>query len=124
MGWLASLAEHLPLSARRPECPVFVSFEPSRGGVLRYPALSRSKFIARLKLAVQSVLGFSPALYAGYSLRRGGVTEMLSQNVPLPIVKRHVGWSATSDAPMAYYDHHGRLQMRIPTQVMGQRARV
>ena len=118
-GWLASLAEHVPASARGAKAPVFVSFEPSRDGVCRYPPLTRSKFIARFKLAVQQVLGYSPALYAGYSLHRGGVTEMLSQGVPLPVVKRHVGWAPTSDAPMFYYDHHGRIQMRLPTKAMG-----
>jgi hypothetical protein len=118
-GWLASLAEHIPIWARRAGRAVFVSFESSRDGVQRFPPLSRAKFIARLKEAVQSVLGYSPALYAGYSLRRGGVTEMLSQGVPLPVVKRHVGWAPSSDAPMFYYDHHGRVQMRLPTQAMG-----
>jgi hypothetical protein len=44
---------------------------------------------------------------------------MLSQGVPLPVVKRHVGWAPSSDAPMFYYDHHGRVQMRLPTQAMG-----
>jgi hypothetical protein len=102
----------------RRSSPVFVRVTTVNGRRLISP-LSRSKFIARFKLAVRDVLGYSPALYAGYSLRRGGVTEMLSHNVPLPVVKRHVGWAPTSDAPMAYYDHHGRLQMRIPTAAMG-----
>lgn len=119
VGWLAALAEHLPSSAKQPTSPIFVSFAASRDGVRRYPPLSRSVFIARFKRAVEEVLGYSPALYAGYSLRRGGVTEMLSRNVPLPVVKRHVGWAPSSDAPMFYYDHHGRIQMRIPTKAMG-----
>jgi hypothetical protein len=119
VGWLASLAEHLPASAKQAQSPIFVAFEPSRDGVRRYPPLSRSAFIARFKVSVQMVLGYSPALYAGYSLRRGGVTEMLSRNVPLPVVKRHVGWAPRSDAPMFYYDHHGRVQMRLPTRAMG-----
>ena len=118
-GWLASLAGHLPVGARGAAHPVFVSFDRSRDGIQRYPALSRAKFIARLKERVHSVLGYSPALYAGYSLRRGGVTEMLSQGVPLPVVKRHVGWAPSSEAPMFYYDHHGKVQMRLPTQAMG-----
>ena len=57
------------------------------------------------------MLGRSPALYAGYSLRRGGVTEMLMRGVPVPMVKQHVGWSVTSDAVMTYYDHSGHVQM-------------
>ena len=118
-GWLASLAEHVPAAARGAKDPVFVSFVRSRDGLRRHPPLSRSVFIARFKRAVQEVLGFSPALYVGYSLRRGGVTELLSQGVPLPVVKRHVGWVPTSDVPMFYYDHHGRVQMRLPTQAMG-----
>jgi hypothetical protein len=121
VGWLARLAEFMPASAKQASSPVFVQVEQVRGAQ-RVSPRSRSKFIARFKRAVQEVLGFSPALYAGYSLRRGGVTEMLMQGVPLPIVKQHVGWSVTSDAPMAYYDHHGRLQMRIPTAAMGRRA--
>jgi hypothetical protein len=121
VGWLARLAEFLPPAAKGYNCPVFVHAYQARGG-LRFAPRSRSVFIARFKRAVSEVLGFSPALYAGYSLRRGGVTEMLTQNVPLPVVKRHVGWAPTSDAPMTYYDHQGRLQMRIPTAAMGRRA--
>jgi hypothetical protein len=123
VGWLARLAEFLPASAKQPHSPVFVDFRMVRG-VRKVVSRSRSVFIARFKKAVKDVLGFNPALYAGYSLRRGGVTEMLTQDIPLPIIKRHVGWAPTSDAPMTYYDHHGRLQMRIPTAAMGRRAPV
>jgi hypothetical protein len=121
VGWLARLAEFLPASAKTHTSPVFVDVNVV-WGARKFVPRSRSVFIARSKQAVNEVLGFSPALYAGYSLRRGGVTEMLSSDVPLPIIKRHVGWSPTSDALMSYYDHHGRLQMRIPTQTMGRRA--
>jgi hypothetical protein len=121
MGWLASLAEVLPARARQPNCPVFPSFERGKGGVQRFSPLSRSKFISRFKQLVQRVLGCSPALYSGYSLRRGGVTELLMAGVPLPIVKKHVGWAPTSEAPATYYDHAGRLQMRLPTLAMGGR---
>ena len=117
--WLQRLAALLPSSAVQPGLPVFVGVKQVVGGGVRYPPRSRSAFIAKFKSKVQSVLGFSPALYAGYSLRRGGVTELLSQGVPVPMVKRHVGWVATSDAVMTYYDHSGRAQMRMPTAAMG-----
>jgi hypothetical protein len=121
VGWLARLAEFLPASAKQAKSPVFVEFRVVRGA-RKEVARSRSVFITRFKKAVKDVLGFNPVLYAGYSLRRGGVTEMLTQDIPLPIIKRHVGWAPTSDALMTYYDHHGRLQMRIPTAAMGRRA--
>ena len=122
MSWLASLAEFVPAAVRaRRVSPLFVSFARSRDGVQRFPPVSRSAFIARFKRTVATVLGYSPALYAGYSLRRGGVTEMLMAGVPLPVVKSHVGWAPGSDAPDTYYDHAGRLQMRIATQAMGRR---
>ena len=117
--WLQRLAALLPAGALAPDRPVFVSVASGARGRVHYPARSRSKFIARFKKSVEQVLGFSPALYAGYSLRRGGVTELLSQGVPVPMVKRHVGWVATSDAVMTYYDHSGHAQMRMPTAAMG-----
>ena len=117
--WLARLAALVPQATLAPNMPVFVSAVRTAQGGMRFPPRSRSKFVARFKRAVQDVLGFSPALYAGYSLRRGGVTEMLTRGVSVPVVKQHVGWSATSDAVMAYYDHSGRAQMRIPTAAMG-----
>ena len=83
--------------------------------------LSRSEFISRFKSAVQTVLGKSPVLYAGYSLRRGGVTEMLMADVPVPMIKRHVGWAPGSEAVCGYYDHAGVAQMRMPTAAMGTR---
>ena len=82
-------------------------------------ALSRSVFILRFKSIVETVLNVCPKLYSGYSLCRGGVTEMLSVGVPLAIIKAHVGWTPTSNAHCTYYDHAGRLQMRIPTRAMG-----
>jgi hypothetical protein len=119
MSWLASLAEMLPATAKEAKCPLFVSFELARDGVQRFPPLSRSTFIAQFKGAVQGVLGYDPALYAGYSLRRGGVTELLLAGVPTPMVKQHVGWVPSSEAINLYYDHSGRLQLRLPTKAMG-----
>ena len=49
------------------------------------------------------------------------MTEMLLSGVPVPMVKRHVGWAPGSHAVNAYYDHHGRPQMRLPTALMGTR---
>jgi hypothetical protein len=121
MSWLAWLAECLPEHAKQSGCPVFVSFSPGKGGVQHFPPLSRSKFIAKFKLSVQRVLGYSPALFSGYSLRRGGVTELLLSGVPPPLVKAHVGWAPDSDAIYAYYDHSGKLQMRMPSLAMGGR---
>jgi hypothetical protein len=119
MSWLAWLAEALPAHAKGSDCSVFVSFKAGKNGVQHFSPLSRSKFIARFKLAVQRVLGYSPALYSGYSLRRGGVTELLLSGVPAPMVKAHVGWAPDSDAIFSYYDHSGSLQLRMPTTAMG-----
>ena len=122
MSWVASLAEFVPAEVRaRRASPLFVSFKRARDGTRRFPPVSRSAFIARFKRTVATVLGYSPALYAGYSLRRGGVTEMLVAGVPLPVVKRHVGWAPGSDAPDTYFDHAGHLAMRIATRAMGRR---
>ena len=68
------------------------------------------------------VLGYFPALYAGYSLRRGGVTAMLTAGAPVPAIKRHVGWRPMSEAIDLYYDHSGRYQMRLPTRYLPQQA--
>ena len=118
---LRRLAEFVPPAARAPDKPVFVSFARARDGVQRFPPLSRSKFIARVKLAVTSVLGYSPDLFAGYSLRRGGVTEMIISGVPIPVLKAHMGWAPDSDAFCAYYDHMGRVQLRLATRAMAAR---
>jgi hypothetical protein len=116
--WLARLASFVPPSHRAPNCPVFVSFAFSRDGVRRFPPLSRQAFITRFKSAVREVLGFDPHLYAGYSLRRGGVTALLSAGVPPAVIKRHVGWAPMSDAINAYYDHSGISQMLLPTRAL------
>ena len=121
--WLGLLRKALPSWATEPNRPVFVCCKPSRDGRYRYSPRARSHFIALFKTAVQDVLGRSPVLYSGYSLRRGAVTEMLSVGVPVAVIKRHVGWSPTSDAHSTYYDHTGRLQMRIPTVAMGRTVR-
>jgi hypothetical protein len=106
---------NVPEAYRGKNDPVFVSFMPAGRIVIK----SRSVFVAEFKLKVAAVLGCNPALYAGYSLRRGGVTEMLSAGVPLAIINAHVGWAPGSTAHRTYYDHTGRLQMRIATAAMG-----
>jgi hypothetical protein len=120
--WLRLLASLTPESARGHEQPIFSVFKPATiTAPARFDPISRSVFIFRLKEAVRVVLKVDPVLYAGYSLRRGGVTEMLLSGVPVPMVKRHVGWAPGSHAVNAYYDHHGRPQMRLPTARMGSR---
>jgi hypothetical protein len=111
--WLQRLASFLPPARRKSSCPVFVSF--ARAGSGSFPAITRADFTRRFKAKVTTVLGRSSQLHAGYSLRRGGVTEMLSAGVPVAIVKRHVGWAPSSEAINFYYDHSGRVQLRIPT---------
>jgi hypothetical protein len=78
-------------------------------------SVTRRGFIRRLKEFVVDVLGFSPTLYAGYSLRRGGVT--LCSN--MPAVKRHVRWAKGSTAVFDYYSHTGKAQLLRPTLGMG-----
>jgi hypothetical protein len=116
--WFGRLAAFVTASHRGLHCPVFVSFAPSRDGVRRFPPLSRHAFIKRFKESVRTVLGYDPHLYAGYSLRRGGVTALLSAGVPPAVIKRHVGWAPLSDAINAYYDHSGLAQMLLPTQAL------
>ena len=48
---------------------------------------------------------------------------MLLSGVPLPMIKRHVGWAPGSDAICGYYDHAGRLQKLMPTASMDLRGR-
>ena len=121
LTWLKRLAALSTPSEREFNQPVFITVETSAAGGRRSRTTTRSAFIASFKSAVRNVLGFDPVLYAGYSLRRGGVTEMLLAGVPLPIIKQHVGWAPGSSAIDSYYDHHGRLQMRMPTERMGRR---
>jgi hypothetical protein len=116
--WLTALAAAVPSKARELHRPIFVDLATARNGAVMFLPLSRSKFIARFKHAVSTVLGVSPILFAGYSLRRGGVTAMLAAGVPVPAVKRHVGWSPTSEAVNTYYDHTGRVVMRLPTSML------
>ena len=115
--WLRRVARHVPVAHRRPASPMFVSFPHSRTrlGARLYWAVSTRTFISRFKHAVKSLLGYDPALYAGYSLRRGGVTELISRNCPMPAIKRHVGWAAGSTAIYDYYDHHGKAQLLGPS---------
>ena len=120
LTWLGRLARHVPAARRGKECPVFVSFARTRSGTCNYWAVSRTGFIDRFKDKVKSVLGFSPALYAGYSLRRGGLTAMLSAErpPPLPAVKRHGGWAPTSEAYNKYFDNSGYTQLRLPSAAL------
>lgn len=122
LTWLRKLAAFTDAVDRADDRPLFVSFGPRTTVGLRRP-LSRSEFMLQFKQAVRGVLGRDPVLYAGYSLRRGGVTEMLMAGVPVPIIKRHVGWAPGSEAVNGYYDHAGRFQMLMPTEAMGSRAR-
>ena len=66
--WLERLAACLPPERRVGGFPVFVSFARTREGTCNYWAVSRGQFIERFKKEVQAVLGFEPAMYAGYSL--------------------------------------------------------
>ena len=116
--WLRRLARCLPASRRGSSYPVFVSFSTSTGGHCNYWALSRGAFIARLKRSVHAVLGYDPQLFAGYSLRRGGVTALVTADVPLPAVKRHVGWTPNSNAFYGYYDHDSSFQLRLPSALL------
>ena len=113
-AWLTQLASFFPNSAKSPTCPVFVSFTRT-GQAVPLHALSRAKFIARLKKAASAVTGEPQHRFAAYSLRRGAVTAMLMARVPMPIIKAHAGWTPNSQAIHLYYDHHGREQQRMPT---------
>jgi hypothetical protein len=116
LPWLSALASFLPDWARAPHRPVFVSFAPSADGVYRYLPAKRAAFTAAFKAAVRASVGKNPALYAGYSLRRGGVTAMLAAGIPVAILKRHVGWAPGSEAFNLYYDHSGYEHKRMPTR--------
>ena len=83
---------------------MFVSFAATRAGGRGYWAASRSNFIIKLKSAVRRTLGVNPVLFSGYSLRRGGVTALISAGVPLPVLNGHVGWAAGSAMPFTYFD--------------------
>ena len=116
LTWLRRLAMFVPIHHRCNSSPLFVSFSLSKAGTPRYLAVSRQQFISRFKSKVATVLSFDPALYAGYSLRSGGVTQFLSADVPLPVVKQHVRWAPQSNAVFSYYDHSGRAQLLQPTR--------
>ena len=97
IDWLSRLAELTPPEARVADEPIFSTLRPaSATAPAAYVPLPRSTFISRFKEAVRVVLKVDPVLYAGYSLRRGGVTEMLLSGVPVPMEKRHVGWAPGS----------------------------
>ena len=118
--WLERLAACLPPGRRVGNFPVFVSFARTREGSCNYWAVSRGQFIERLKKVVQDVLGFEPALYAGYSLRRGGVTAVMSapRPPPMPAVKHAAGWVPDSAAFNKYFDPTGRAQLRQPSAAL------
>jgi hypothetical protein len=105
--WLKLHWGNLPPEGRTSNSPVFVSFKYANQGT--YKASTADHYIKQLKYWVKKVLNCSPELYAGYSLRRGGVTEMMSAGVPLAIIKAHVGWTPNSSAHCTYYDHNGQL---------------
>lgn len=113
--WLRAYLSFLPAAVKAPGRPLFVSFRPSSDGRLLYAPMSASEFVRLLKLFVGRVLGRSPTLYSGYSLRRGGTTELIKAGVPLPVIKGHVGWAPGSNAIFSYYDHNGVEQMTLPT---------
>lgn len=77
--WLDRLAALVPPDRRGDAAPLFVSFHVGREGAQCFWAVTRREFIALLKDKVKTVLGFDPTLYAGYSLRRGGVTELVQR---------------------------------------------
>ena len=112
--WLRRLASFVPAAHRRKRSPVFVLFNRGLPG----RPVSRQAFIARLKLAVRDVLQVSPELYAGYSLRRGGVTALIAAGVPESVIKRHVGWAPFSLAIHQYYDHASAQQKLMPTRAL------
>ena len=116
LTWFKALAAFQPAWARAPHRPVFTNFAAGMDGVRRFEKVSRAQFTARFKAAVRSSLGLNPALHAGYSLRRGGVTAMIMAGVPAAIIKRHVGWTPGSEAIFLYYDHSGYANKRRPTQ--------
>lgn len=115
LRWLKAYLSFLPPAVKAPGLSLFVSFKPSSDGRLLYPPMSRAEFVESLKVSVGNVLGKSPVLYSGYSLRRGGATELIKAGVPLPVIKGHVGWAPSSNAIFSYYDHHGLDQMSLPT---------
>ena len=121
-AWLIQQATFFPSYAKAPTRPVLVSFA-HMGQAVPLHALSRAKFIARLKKAASAVTGEPQHRFAAYSLRRGAVTAMLMAHVPMPIIKAHAGWTADSQAIHLYYDHHGREQQRMPTAALQLRGR-
>jgi hypothetical protein len=113
--WLQVLRGFLPSTHLLASSPVFVSFTRTAGGAQRFWAVSRDQFTYRFKTVVRDVLGFDPALLSGYSIRRGGVTALVSADCPLPVITRHVGWAPASHAIYLYYDHSGTAQRSLPT---------
>ena len=118
--WLERLAACLPPERRVGGFPVFVSFARTREGTCNYWAVSRGQFIERFKKEVQAVLGYEPAMFAGYSLRRGGVTAVLSapKPPPMPAVKHAAGWVPDSTAFNKYFDSTGHMQLRQPSAAL------
>jgi hypothetical protein len=114
LPWLRRLFSFMPAWALRPARHVFASFRPVRGAQDFRPR-SRGEFAFRLKALVRTVLKRDATLFSGYSLRRGGVTAMLSADKPVAAIRRHVGWAPGSSTVDLYYDDRGYGQQRLPT---------
>jgi hypothetical protein len=115
LDWLKLLYSFLPPGAKAPRRAVFVSFKKGRDGKQHFPPVTRQEWISKFKDKVFKVLNRSPALYAGHSFRRGLATDLIAAEVPLPLIKSHVGWAPSSNAIFAYHDHAARRQKLLPT---------
>ena len=116
--WLQRLRAFVPASSLQESSPLFMSFTVSSLGEQYFCPLTTGQFTGRFKRCVREVLGFDPELFSGYSLRRGGVTALVSSTCPVPVIKRHVGWAPGSQAIDAYYDHTAVEQLRIPSAAL------
>lgn len=114
LPWLRLLTASLPPKFQAPSCSVFITISVTTKSAVVHN-ISESQFVRRFKGIVKSVLNLDPTMFSGYSLRRGGVTAMLSADKPVPVVKRHVGWAPGSDAIDKYYDDRGYEQQRLAT---------
>ena len=95
--------DFIPLSSRRPDAPFFQE-DPSI-----MSAVSRGRFTAQLKMHARRSLGKDPSRIAGYSLRRGAVTEAVSRGVPGISIQHQGKWR--SDMWHVYFDR-GAAQRR------------
>ena len=69
---------------------------------------------------VRGVLGYNPALFAGYSLRRGGVTALMSAPAPpaAEAINGHVGWAPGSRMQGRYFARDLPSQRRAPSAAL------